>query len=588
LFRQLAQWVDDRTGYRARRQQLLEVPIPGGARWQYVLGSGLAAVFIVQAVTGVLLMTSFSPATGAAWGSVFYINNVMWMGWFVRGMHHFTAQAIMFLLAAHLVQVVWAGAYRRPREFTWWLGIALLILFVGLGHTGYQLPGDQKAYWATKVSSNIMSGAPLVGPYLQKILEGGSDYGNQTLTRLYGLHVAVLPALVVFCLVVHVAFFRRHGFASRAGAAQENAAAAWSEQSFRTTAFVFAVLSVIVALVLWNGGANLDAPADPSSSDYPARPEIYFLPLYQMLKLFSGKDEVIGTVVIPTAILAVLMLLPFLDRLLPRKFAHFLACGFMFVIVGGGGYLLAEALVYDARDAEYRAARARADQERDRAIFLASLPDVGVPPDGAAYILKRDPLTHGQKVLTQRCLGCHFFDGKGTGEQTAADLKQFGSREWLEGLLKDPKSATYFGKVPALKGMVEWKKSSKLTPKQLTDVTEFVASFARIAPDMTTEEWLNSPGVSDHRGLAPFQKECGSCHAIDGLSDGGTRDSPNLFAWGSPQWIARMTRKPGAADRYGFLDEKDQMPPFGDDQLSANDMEMIVRYLRNDNPKQAR
>jgi ubiquinol-cytochrome c reductase cytochrome b subunit len=280
-----------------------------------------------------------------------------------------------------------------------------------------------------------------------------------------------------------------------------------------------------------------------------------------------------------------LLLLPFLDRLLPGKLAHFLACGFVFVVAGGAGYLLVEALVDDARNPEYRAARQKADQERDRAIYLASLPDVGVPPDGSAYVLLRDPLTHGQQALERRCLSCHFFEGKGTGEQTASDLSQFGSAEWLRGLLHDPKASAYFGKAPALKGMVEWKKNSKLTPKQLDDVEAFVASFAKIPPDMTTDEWLNSAGVSDHPGLAPFQKECGSCHVIDGLSEGGTRDAPGLFAWGSPQWISRMTRKPGAADKYGYLDAKDQMPAFGADQLSANDMEMVIRYLKGDYPK---
>ncbi len=110
---------------------------------------------------------------------------------------------------------------------------------------------------------------------------------------------------------------------------------------------------MLVALVLGNGGANLDAPADPSSSDYPARPELYFLPLYQMLKWFPGNRETIGTFVIPSALLVVFVLLPFLDRLLPHKLAHFLACGFVFVVVGGAGYLLVESLVDDARSAEF-------------------------------------------------------------------------------------------------------------------------------------------------------------------------------------------------------------------------------------------
>jgi ubiquinol-cytochrome c reductase cytochrome b subunit len=133
--------------------------------------------------------------------------------------------------------------------------------------------------------------------------------------------------------------------------------------------------------------------------------------------------------------------------------------------------------------------------------------------------------------------------------------------------------------------MVEWKKNSKLNPRQLDAVAEFVASFAQIDPDTTPDEWLNRPGVSDHPGLKPFQKECGTCHVVEGLTEGGTRDAPNLFAWGSPQWIARMIRKPGAADRYGFLADDQKMPAFGPDQLTSNDVEMVIRYLKDDFPK---
>ncbi len=153
-------------------------------------------------------------------------------------------------------------------------------------------------------------------------------------------------------------------------------------------------------------------------------------------------------------------------------------------------------------------------------------------------MLAHDPLTHGRAVLERRCLSCHIFEGEGTGEQTASELSQFGSREWLHGLLENPKASTYFGKVAGLKGMVEWKKNSKLTAKERSDVEDFVSSFAKIPPDLTTEEWMDSPGVSDHPGLAPFQKECGTCHKIEGMTEGGIRDAPNLFAWGSAQWIA--------------------------------------------------
>ena len=106
------------------------------------------------------------------------------------------------------------------------------------------------------------------------------------------------------------------------------------------------------------------------------------------------------------------------------------------------------------------------------------MPEAGIPPDGAAYLLRRDPLTQGQAVLERKCLGCHVLEGHGTGEQTASDLAGFGSRAWIRGLLENPQSPAYFGKVPGCDGMAEWKKSSKLDAKQLDDVADFVASFA--------------------------------------------------------------------------------------------------------------
>ena len=207
----LADWLDDRTGYRALVHEALDEPIPGGARWRYVFGSALSTTFLIQVVTGVLLMFSYSPSASTAWGSVFYISDQMTLGWFIRGIHHFGSQAMVVLLALHLIQVLWAGAYRRPREVNWWFGMALLFLTLGFSLTGYLLPWDQKGYWATKVATNITGGAPVLGPYLQKVVVGGPDYGNQTLTRFYGLHVGVLPALFVLCLAAHIALFRRHG-----------------------------------------------------------------------------------------------------------------------------------------------------------------------------------------------------------------------------------------------------------------------------------------------------------------------------------------------------------------------------------------
>ena len=552
-----------------------------------MFGSALAVAFMTQVFTGLLLMTSYSPSSSTAWGSVFYISHVLWGGWFIRGVHHFSSQSMVVLLVCHLLQVLWAGAYRRPRELNWWFGMALLFLTLGFSLTGYLLPWDQKGYWATKVATNIMAGTPGIGPYLQKIVVGGADYGNQTVTRFYGLHVGLLPMLLVLCLVAHVALFRRHGITVKPGSEKRPTVMFWPEQLFMDTVASALVLAVVVVLVLAEGGADLDAPADPASSEYPARPEWYFLSLFQMLKLFPGKCEIIGTFVIPTALLVVMMLLPLLDRALPRRLAHFVACGFVFAVVGAAGYLTVQAMLDDRRDELFQKGRAQADVVRARAIYLAGLPDVGIPPDGAAYILRRDPLTQGSAVLEHRCLGCHVFGGKGTGTQTASDLKDFGTRQWVRGLLENPASPAYFGTVKNFGGMKEWKDGSGLEAADLDKVADFVATFAAIPDGMTPLDWLKNPDVAKHPGRESFVEECGTCHVIEGLTKGGMRKAPQIFGWGSAWWTAHMVRNPRSSDRYGFLSARHpgQMPAFGDDQITPSDLQTLIRYVKGDYPK---
>lgn len=587
MLKRLRDEINARTGYRALLRKALEESIPGGARWRYVWGSALASTLLIQLVTGLLLMLSYSPSSSTAWGSVYYIHHDLGMGWFIRGIHHFGAQAMVVLLALHLVQVVVAGAYRSPREFNWWFGMALLVLTLGFGLTGYLLPWDQKGYWATKVSTNIMGGAPLIGPYLEEVVVGGRDYGNQSLTRFYGLHVGILPVVLFVCLSAHVALFRRHGVTAPRNAA--GVGVFWPEQFFRDIAVAVTVFGLLIGLTVRQGGAPLDAPANPASTDYPARPEWYFLSLFQMLKLFPGKLEVIGAIVIPGAVLTVMLALPLLDRVLPLRRAHALACGFVFALLGGVGLLTLAALRDDARDRPFQAACRKAEQARDRALQLARL---GIPPDGASYFLLRDPQWHGKDVLEARCLVCHAYGGQGRvsrdangqetrSPQTASDLKNFGSRTWVRGLLEDPKSAFYFGKVPQCGGMARWKKRSKLSPRELDAVADFVGSFAGIPPDVTPAEWVNDPKVAKHPGVKPFAKECGQCHIVPGLTEGGNEDAPTLFAWGSPHWIARMIKKPGAHDLFDFLEKSDRMPSF-DGQLTDNDLTTVIRFLEGE------
>src|SRR5687768_10225464 len=167
-------WLDNRTGYRQITQEALYENVPGGARWRYVWGSTLTFALFIQFVTGVFLWMAYSPGSQTAWASVYYIQHEMAGGWFLRGLHHFTAQAMTILLVLHLMQVVIDGAYKAPREVNFWCGLLLLMLVLGLSLTGYLLPWDQKGYWATKVATNIAGITPVIGPWLQKLVVGGN------------------------------------------------------------------------------------------------------------------------------------------------------------------------------------------------------------------------------------------------------------------------------------------------------------------------------------------------------------------------------------------------------------------------------
>jgi len=583
----IADWFEDRTGLGSRLRSMREERLPGGPRWGYVCGSALLAVLLVQAFTGLMMMTAYSAGSSTAWGSVYFIEKQMWMGWVIRGLHHFGAQTVMVLAAVHLLQVLLAAAYRAPREVNWWLGLVLFSLLIGFGHTGYQLPWDQKGYWATKVSTNIAGGAPVIGPYIKTVVVGGTEYGNQTLTRFYGLHVGILPVLLAITLGAHLALRYRHGLKPPEGVSKEDAgkgpvATYFPDQTFRNALVVTAILGVMFGLVLWEGGAPLDSPADPSSPDYPARPEWYFRFLFQMLKFFPGRLEWVGSIAVPGALMTTLALLPLLDKVISSKAVHFLACTLAFLFAGGATFLTIQSFREDAQSAAYAIARERADSANERALFLAAHPDFGIPPEGAGYLFRHDPLTRGSALLEKKCLGCHFLNGKGTGEQSAPDLKDFGSLAWIRGLLEDPSADAYYGKAPECDGMAEWKKATKLDAKQLDQVAEFVASFAKIPEDQTVDDWLNSPGVADHPGNELFVKDCGKCHLIDGYTEGGLRDAPDLFAWGSPRWIRRMIRRPSEPSLYGYLEDKQRMPASPKDEMPDKDVEMIVRYLQGD------
>lgn len=210
----LAAWLTERTGVNQVWEALFKRKIPeaqGPVSWLYTLGSATLFVLTLQAVTGALLAMNYVPSPEHAYESVRYIDQEVLLGRLVRGLHHWGASFMVVLAALHMLRVYFMGAYKYPREVTWMTGVALFLIVMGFSFTGYLLPWDQKAYWATAVGINISGQTPVVGPAAAKILMGGSELGAATLTRFYALHVLVLPAAVGALVGLHLFLVVWHG-----------------------------------------------------------------------------------------------------------------------------------------------------------------------------------------------------------------------------------------------------------------------------------------------------------------------------------------------------------------------------------------
>ena len=182
--------------------------------WFYTLDSATLFVATLQIVTGILLTIYYVPTPDHAYDSVIYITTQLPAGWFIRGLHHWGASAMVILTALHLLRVFFYGAYKYPREVTWLTGVVLLLVVVGFGFTGYLLPWDQKAYWATTVGTRIAGVAPGVGEWILRIMRGGDDLSAVTLARFFGAHVWVLPAALLMLIVIHMYLVIRIGISA--------------------------------------------------------------------------------------------------------------------------------------------------------------------------------------------------------------------------------------------------------------------------------------------------------------------------------------------------------------------------------------
>lgn len=446
----LLNWIDDRTGIKNILHEALYERVPGGARWRYVWGSTLVFTFSLQMITGIFLWTAYSPSAQTAWESVYFIQEKMFLGNIVRGMHHFAAQAMVVLLAIHLIQVIIDGAYRAPREVNFWLGIVLMKIVLGLGLTGYLLPWDQKGYYATQVSTKIMGATPVIGPQLQELAQGGPEYGHHTLTRFFAMHAGILPGLLIAFLVLHLYVFRRHGIKSHEPAAGPDTAF-WPDQVLKDAVACLGVLAVVLLLAIFKG-AELSPPADPSEAYAAARPEWYFLFLFRFLK-FEWVEHfglAFGAIYFPGLLMTILVLMPIIGK---SEGGHKFNKAFTWLVTLGVVVLTGMAFYEDGNNEDHQAAIAEAHRDGHRIQELASGPDM-IPVQGAVLLLRQDAFTQGPRLFAKYCASCHRWDGhngrgvflqdldpetkaKTPGVPEATDLADFGQRSWMQAIIMD-------------------------------------------------------------------------------------------------------------------------------------------------------
>lgn len=210
MLERLFKWLDERLGLTTIHDVVLDRKVPK-VNWWFTLGSASLFLFLIQGITGIFLTVYYVPSPDHAYDSVQYIMNEVRFGWLIRGIHHWGATLMVLVVFIHMLRTFFYAAYKYPRELTWLSGVVLLLATLGMGFTGYLLPWNQRAYWATTVGTQIPGTIPLIGPFITNVMRGGSELSALTLARFYSVHIWFLPAMIAATIGLHLYLVIRLG-----------------------------------------------------------------------------------------------------------------------------------------------------------------------------------------------------------------------------------------------------------------------------------------------------------------------------------------------------------------------------------------
>lgn len=529
--------VDRRTGLHSGLRRFLYEEIPASSGWHQVFGSVALFLILVQFFTGAMLAFNYAPTPGDAYSSLRYILTEVTAGRLMRGLHHWGASMIIVIVVLHMVQVFLWGAYKKPREGTWVVGVILLLLTLAYGLTGYLLPWDNRAYWGTVVTTQIGATVPLLGPYVSRLLASTGDIGVVTFARFYGLHVLLLPPATLLLIAFHVYLVRRHGVAPAPQDEAKPKKSFFPEQVFKDTVAVFIAFAILFAMAV-AVRVPLERMADPTDTTFTPRPEWYFLFLFQTLKAFSGPLEVVGTVVLPTLAILALILTPFIDRgRMVRVRQRTLAFGIVALAALGWGGLTAAAVM-------------------------------STPPQTAAEQIDFSAPTQWMQLTPaemagvgyyrmENCANCHNVVGDTPKSgPNLVDTARRHDATWLMAHFKAPSTVT---------------PGTTMAPVNLTDtqIKDLMSLMAAMTPD--NGDVIDTAPDFAVAGATIFQKNaCGACHAVNGM---GGKIGPALNGLANRRteaWVIEHFENPRK------LSPGTPMPPY---KFQNADMQNEVSYL---------
>ncbi len=404
----LITWIEQRTGIVSQITDFLTEDVPGGASYWYVFGSATLFAMVLQIVTGIFLTFYYAPSSATAYESTKYIYQHVPFGSFVISLHFWGSTAMIALLFMHMLQVLIWGSYKAPREIMWVVGVLLLVITLVLGLTGYLLPWDMNAYFASQVAINIASSVPIVGRATQEFLSGGPAMGTLTINRFFGLHVWLMPALLVMLVAGHLVIFRHNGSAGPpvdTDLKKLPQGRFWPNQMFMDALASFLVFGVMVALAIFSP-VPLDDKADPTQK-FIAYPAWYFLALYGLLRIAGNLPEgvvpianLLATVVIPGGLVTLLILLPWLDRNPSRQLSRrpwILGITTLSIIIAVGLSLYSQMAIQ----------KEQLDSKGTPTVASPAPATGGVAAPAAAG-------QNGAPVYATNCASCHGASGAGT------------------------------------------------------------------------------------------------------------------------------------------------------------------------------